>query len=103
VSARRWLDAAAKLDPSPETLTAAAVAAFTKRKPVDAFGRLGPLTGRYPNAPVVRFHLGILLLWTRQLAKARTQLRMVVESHPDSLYGGEARKLLSALGPTGTK
>ena len=103
VSAHRWLEAAAKLDPSPETLTAAAVSAFTKRAPVDAFGRLGPLTGRYPDAPVVRFHLGILLLWTRQLAKARTQLRMVVASHPDSLYGTEARKLLSALGPTGTK
>lgn len=103
VSAHRWLDAAAKLDPSPETLTAAAVSAFTKRAPVDAFGRLGPLTGRYPDAPVVRFHLGILLLWTRRLAKARTQLRMVVESHPHSLYGKEAQKLLSALGPTGTK
>jgi tetratricopeptide (TPR) repeat protein len=103
VSAQRWLDAAAKLDPSPETLTAAAVSAFTKRKPVGAFGRLGPLTGRYPNAPVVRFHLGILLLWTHQLGKARTQLRLVVASQPDSLYGKEAQKLLTAVGPTGTK
>jgi tetratricopeptide (TPR) repeat protein len=103
VSARRWLDAAAKRDPSAETLTAAAVSAFTKRNPVAAFGRLGPLTGRYPNAPVVRFHLGILLLWTHQLAKAKTQLQMVLASHPDSLYGKEARKLLAALGPNGTK
>ena len=103
VSAQRWLDAAAKEQPSPETLTAAAVSAFTKRAPVAAFGKLGPLTGRYPNAPVVRFHLGILLLWTRQLGKARTQLRMVVTSHPDSLYGKEAQKLLTALGPNGTK
>lgn len=103
VSAQRWLTAAARLAPSPETLTAAAVASFTKRKPVDAFGRLGPLTGRYPNAPVVRFHLGILLLWTRRLGKARTQLQMVVASQPDSLYGKEARKLLTALGPNGTK
>lgn len=103
VSAHRWLDAAAKLAPSPETLTAAAVSAFTKRNPVAAFGRLGPLTGRYPKAPVVRFHLGILLLWTRQLGKARTQLQTVVASQPDSLYGKEAEKLLSALGPNGTK
>jgi tetratricopeptide (TPR) repeat protein len=103
ISAQRWLDAAAKLDPSPETSTAAAVASFTKRNPVDAFGRLGPLTGRYPKAAVVRFHLGILLLWTRQLAKARTQLQMVVVSDRDSLYGKEAEKLLSALGPNGTK
>jgi hypothetical protein len=103
ISAQRWLDAAATLDPSPETSTAAAVASFTKRNPVDAFGRLGPLTGRYPKAAVVRFHLGILLLWTRQLAKARTQLQMVVVSDRDSLYGKEAEKLLSALGPNGTK
>jgi tetratricopeptide (TPR) repeat protein len=103
ISAQRWLDAAAKLDPSPETLTAAAVASFTKRRPVVAFGRLGPLTGRYPNAPVVRFHLGVLLLWTRQLAKARTQLQMAVASQPDSLWGKEAQKLLSALAPNGTK
>ena len=103
VSARRWLDAAAKRDPSAETLTAAAVSAFTKRNPVAAFGRLGPLTGRYPDAPVVRFHLGILLLWTHQLAKAKTQLHVVATSHPDSLYGKEAQKLLAAVGPTGTK
>jgi tetratricopeptide (TPR) repeat protein len=103
VSARQWLDAAAKRDPSAETLTAAAVSAFTKRNPVAAFGRLGPLTGRYPDAPVVRFHLGILLLWTHQLAKAETQLKMVATSHPDSLYGTEARKLLTSLVPNGTK
>lgn len=103
VSAQRWLNAAATLDPSAETLTAAAVSAFTKRAPVAAFGRLGPLTGRYPDAAVVRFHLGILLLWTRQLAKARAQLRMVVASHPDSLYGKEAQKLLTALAGNGTK
>jgi tetratricopeptide (TPR) repeat protein len=103
VSARRWLDAAAKRSPSPETLTAAAVSAFTKRNPVAAFARLGPLTGRYPDAPVVRFHLGILLLWTHKLGKAETQLKMVVTSHPDSLYGKEARKLLTALGLSGTK
>jgi tetratricopeptide (TPR) repeat protein len=103
VSARRWFDAAAKREPSAETLTAAAVSAFTKRNPVAAFGRLGPLTGRYPNAPVVRFHLGILLLWTHQVAKGETQLKMVAASHPDSLYGKEAQRLLARLVPNGTK
>ena len=103
VSAQRWLDAAAKREPSAETLTAAAVSAFTKRNPVTAFGRLGELTGRFPTAPVVRFHLGVLLLWTHQLAKAETQLKMVTASHPASLYGKEAQKLLTSLAPNGTK
>jgi predicted Zn-dependent protease len=103
ISASRWLDAAARRDPSPVTLTAAAVSSFTKRDPTAAFARLGPLTGRYPNAPVVRFHLGLLLLWTHQVRKARAQLQIVAASHPDSLYGNQARKLLSALVPNGTK
>ena len=103
VSARRWLGAAARQAPSPSTLTAAAVSAFTKRNPVAAFARLGPLTGRFPHAPVVRFHLGLLLLWTRQVKKGTEQLRQVVTSDPDSLYAKEATRLLSALVPNGTK
>ncbi|HEY3542799.1 MAG TPA: tetratricopeptide repeat protein [Gaiellaceae bacterium] len=103
VSARRWLEAAARREPNPYTLTAAAVSAFTKRNPTAAFARLGPLTGRFPQAAVVRFHLGLLLLWTRQVQKGTEQLRLVVKSDPDSLYAKEATRLLSALVPNGTK
>jgi Flp pilus assembly protein TadD len=104
VSARREFAAAAKLAPTdPAVLTALGVSKFTKANPTPAFAALGPLTGRFPNAAVVRFHLGLLLLWTRQVKKGTTQLRMVARSQPDSLYGKEAGKLLSALVPNGTK
>ena len=55
VSAEHQLEAAAKLAPGDATIrTAAAVGAFTKGNPVRAFGRLGPLTGEFPKAAVVR-------------------------------------------------
>ena len=104
VSARREFAAAARLAPNdPAVLTALGVSRFTKANPTPAFASLGPLTGRFPEAAVVRFHLGLLLLWTRQVKKGTTQLRMVARSQPDSLYGKEAGKLLSALVPNGTK
>jgi len=104
VSARGEFEAAAKLAPTdPAVLTALGVSRFTKANPTPAFAALGPLTGRFPNAAVVRFHLGLLLLWTRQVKKGTTQLRLVARSQPDSLYGKEAQKLLSALVPNGTK
>lgn len=104
VSARREFAAAARLAPTdPAVLTALGVSKFTKANPTAAFASLGPLTGRFPNAPVVRFHLGLLLLWTRQVGKGTKQLQLVAASQPDSLYGKEAGKLLSALVPNGTK
>ncbi len=104
VSAERELAAAARLAPSdPLAQTVAAVAAFSKDRPVLAFSKLGPLTGRFPRAAVVRFHLGVLLLWTGELQKARTQLRLAVVDGAGTPYWIAAGRLLSALGGTGTK
>ncbi len=104
VSAERQFDAAAKLAPNdPVVRTAAAVGAFTKRAPVHAFGLLGPLTGEFPKAAVVRFHLALLLVWTRQPAKALKELRLAIADEPRSVYAKEARQLLVALGQHGTK
>lgn len=104
LSARAQFAAAAKLAPrDPAVLTALGVSRFTKRNPTPAFATLGPLTGRFPDAPVVRFHLGLLLLWTKQVRKGTQQLELVAASQPDSLYGKEAKRLLSALVPNGTK
>jgi tetratricopeptide (TPR) repeat protein len=104
VSAERQFTAAAKLAPGdPVARTAAAVGAFTKRSPVGAFGRLGPLTGEFPRAAVVRLHLGILLLWTGQLAKAKKELRLAVLYEPRSPWATTARQLLSAIPNNGTK
>jgi hypothetical protein len=79
------------------------VARFTKRKPVAAFSRLGPLTGRFPRAAVVRFHLGVLLIWTREVAKGKRQLADAVMYEPHSPWAKAARELLSALPKDGTK
>jgi len=104
VSAEREFRAAAALAPNdPMALTAAAVGAFSKARPVLAFSQLGPLTGRFPRAGVVRFHLGVLLLWTRELAKARTELQLAVSLDPRSPYAAQAKRLLEALGHNGTK
>lgn len=104
ISAEREFRAAAALAPQdPMALTAAAVGAFSKAQPVLAFSQLGPLTGRFPRAGVVRFHLGVLLLWTRELAKARKQLQLAVSLDPGSPYAAQAKRLLGALAHTGTK
>ena len=85
VSAERQFRAAASLAPDdPMALTAAAVGSFSKARPVVAFSQLGPLTGRFPRSSLVRFHLGVLLLWTNEVAKARKQLGLAVSLEPRS-------------------
>lgn len=104
VSAERQFAAAAKLTPNdPAVRAAAAVALFTKRAPMRAFAKLGPLTGVFPRSSAVRFHLGVLLVWTGEAAKGLRQLRLAVADEPRSLYAEEARKLLRALPGHGTK
>ncbi len=103
LSAERQLAAAARLAPhDPVARTAAAVGLFTKANPVKAFSRLGPLTGVFPRAAVVRFHLGLLLLWSGERQKAITQLRLAAEE-PGSSYAEDARRLLSRLPGTRSK
>lgn len=104
VSAERQFAAAASLAPGdPAARTAAAVALFTKRAPVRAFAKLGPLTGVYPRSSAVRFHLGVLLVWTGQARKGLRQLRLAARDEPGSLYAKEAKTLLVALQSHGTK
>jgi hypothetical protein len=83
--------------------TAAAVGAFTKANPVKAFSRLGPLTGVFPRSAVVRFHLGLLLLWSGEQRKAVAQLRLAAADAPHSSYAQDARTLLSRLPGTRSK
>lgn len=78
ITARKAFDAAVALAPDdPEALTAAAVGRFDKDDPAAAFSRLGPLSRRFPNAATVRFHLGLLLLWTGQVREGKRQLGLV--------------------------
>ena len=104
VSAERQFEAAAALAPhDPVAQTAAAVGAFTKAHPVRAFARLGPLTGVFPRDAVVRFHLGLLLLWTLERRKGAQQMRLSVADDPRSSYAREARAFLARLASNGTK
>jgi hypothetical protein len=104
LSAEKQFEAAAKLTPhDPLARTAAAVGLYTKANPVKAFSRLGPLTGVFPRAAVVRFHLGLLLLWSGQRQKAVAQLRLAAADGASSAYGQDARRLLSRLLRIGSK
>jgi tetratricopeptide (TPR) repeat protein len=105
VSAEREFAAAAARAPSdPEALTAAAVGRFTKADPAAAFSRLGPLARRFPRSQTVRFHLGELLLWLREVEKAKEELRLARSAGPRTTLGRTANAFLvqlSRLGPTG--
>jgi tetratricopeptide (TPR) repeat protein len=104
LSAERQFVAAARLAPGgPVARTAAAVGAFTKANPAKAFGRLGPLTGRFPRSSVVRLQLGLLLLWVGERTKAVTQLRLAAADEPGSPYSKNAQALLARLPGTRSK
>jgi tetratricopeptide (TPR) repeat protein len=98
VSAANAFERALVLAPNDlDVRVAADVGRFDKDDPAAAFSRLGPLARDHPNAGVVRFHLGLLLLWIRQVDEARLQLERAVAAEPRSVYGREARDLLARL------
>ena len=98
VSAARVFDAAAQAFPEDvEAQVAGAVGAFDKDAPEKAFGRLGPLSKTYPNEPSVRFHLGVLLLWTGRIEGAQRQFRLASQAQPDSPLAREAVRYLETI------
>jgi hypothetical protein len=99
VSAEREFAAAAGEAPNdPEARVAEAVGLFSKDDPSLAFSRLGPLVRVFPHAQTVRFHLGLLLLWIRELPKARQELQEALAEGPGTPLGKQASQLLQALG-----
>jgi tetratricopeptide (TPR) repeat protein len=98
VSAERELAAAARSAPgNREAQVAAAVGRFTKADPAAAFSRLGPLARRFPRSQSVRFHLGELLLWIRQVRQAKVELRISVRVSPKTALGRTAKQFLVQL------
>ena len=96
VSARAAFERALARAPEDlEAQVAAAVGRFDKDTPEDAFSRLGPLARDHPRAGVVRFHLGLLLLWIRAVDEARRQLELAADTK--GFYAREARRLLARL------
>lgn len=98
VSAERvFRQAATRYPDEVEALVAAAVGQFDKDEPELAFGRLGPLSRAYPDEPTVRFHLGVLLLWTGRVPAAERQFRLAAETKPGSPLAREARRYLETI------
>ena len=103
LSARAAFDRALALAPdSVEAEAAAAVVRFDKDDPSQAFSRLGPLARANPRSPVVRFHLGLLLLWLREVEEARRQLGLARDAAPASPHAEAAASLLRRLRPLGS-
>jgi tetratricopeptide (TPR) repeat protein len=103
VSAGAAFERARALDTkSLEAQVAAAVGRFDKDTPAAAFSRLGPLARDHPRSALVRFHLGLLLLWIRDVDGAREQLERASTAERHGFYGREARALLSRLEAIGT-
>ena len=98
VSASRTFQRAVRLAPrNVEAEVAAAVGQFDKAAPERAFGRLGPLTRTYPNEPSVRFHLGVLLLWTGRVDASKRQFRLASRAQPGSPLAREAARYLETI------
>ena len=98
VSAAGVFEEAARQAPrDAEAQVAAAVGAFDKANPALAFGRLGPLSRRFSGAATVRFHLGVLLLWTGRVGEAERQLRRASRTQPSSPLAREAKRYLAAI------
>jgi len=103
ISARRVFAETARRYDEPEALAAAAVGRFAKERPEAAFSRLGPLSRRFPAAATVRFHLGLLLLWSSQVEEAERQLRLAQRAEPGSRLADQARRYLEELEKVGTR
>jgi tetratricopeptide (TPR) repeat protein len=102
LSAERVFAAAARERPgSADAQVAAAVGRFAKARPVAAFSRLGPLTRRFPRSASVRFHLGLLLLWSGQVKEAKRQLALAERAEPGSPLAREAADYLAQLRKAG--
>ena len=98
VSAAAAFEQAARRAPrNVDARVAAAVGKFDKDEPALAFGNLGPLTRTFPAQPTVRFHLGVLLLWTGRVEAAERQFRLAARTKPDSPLAREAARYLETI------
>jgi hypothetical protein len=102
-SAERLWARDANLHPqSDEAQVAAAVGRFDMDNLSASFSRLGPLVRRFPRSQTVRFHLGLLLVWTGQGSQAVKELRLARSLGPRTRLGQDASRLLGGLVTGGT-
>ncbi len=96
----------AKLHPGSDAAqVAAAVGRFDMSNLNASFSRLGPLVKRFPKSQSIRFHLGLLLVWTGQRNQAVTEFQDAVKLGPDTALGKEAQNFVTKIesgGSSGT-
>jgi predicted Zn-dependent protease len=103
-TAERIWARAAKLHPNDaDAQVAAAVGRFDMDNLSASFSRLGPLVKRFPKSQTVRFHLGLLLVWTGQAKQAIKELRLAHQLDPGTAMGQQAAKLVAGVAKTGTR
>jgi predicted Zn-dependent protease len=103
-TAERIWARAAKLHPNDaDAQVAAAVGRFDMDNLSASFSRLGPLVKRFPKSQTVRFHLGLLLVWTGQAKQAIKELRLAHQLDPGTAMGQQAAKLVAGAAKTGTR
>ena len=101
-AARAYREALAIAPNDVDALVADAVGRYEKGNPAAAFSRLGPLTRRFPKAASPRFHLGLLLLWQKDVEEATRQLELARKSEPGSRIAAEATRFLRAIRKSGS-
>jgi tetratricopeptide (TPR) repeat protein len=94
---RVYLQAARRHPNDPEAQVAAAVGRFDMDKPAAAFSHLGPLTKRFPHSQVVRYYLGLLLVWIGQRNEAVAEFRQAVALGPETTLGRQVSSLLARI------
>jgi hypothetical protein len=96
-AARVFHDASRRFPNNVEAQVAGAVGQFDKDAPETAFGRLGPLSRTHGDEPTVRFHLGVLLLWTGRIKPAERQFRLASRADSASPLAREADRYLETI------
>ena len=100
---RLWARAAMLHPNDADAQVAAAVGRFDMDNLSASFSRLGPLVKRFPKSQTVRFHLGLLLVWTGQAKQAVKELRLAHQLGPRTAMGQQAAKLVAGVAKTGTR
>jgi len=101
-SAERAYAKAARLHPDDvEAQVAAAVGRFDEDNPSAAFSRLGPLAKKYPRSQLVRYYLGLLLVWIGERDQAVAEFHKTVALGPATPLGRQVQALLRQIAQSG--
>ncbi|HEX5449561.1 MAG TPA: hypothetical protein VFW85_05845 [Gaiellaceae bacterium] len=102
-SAERLYAKAAKLHPDEiEAQVAAAVGRFDEDNLNASFSRLGPLAKKYPQSQIVRYYLGLELVWIGEAKQAIAEFEKAKALGPHTQIGRETTQLLDRIAKAGS-